>query len=112
LHVIEHIGLGRYGDPVDSEGHIKAAKELMRVLKPGGKLYLGTPIGKETVCFDAHRIFFVETIVHMFSALTLESFDFIDDRGLHIFSSLDYSTANSNRFGCGLFVFKKKSNKE
>lgn len=107
LHVIEHIGLGRYGDPVDPEGHIKAAAELVRVLQPGGKLYLGTPVGKETVCFDAHRVFYVETVLQMFSGLSLESFDFIDDKGAEIKSRVDYSAANTNRFGCGLFVFSK-----
>ena len=107
LHVIEHIGLGRYGDPVDPEGHIKAAAELVRVLQPGGKLYLGTPVGKETVCFDAHRVFYVETVLQMFSGLSLESFDFIDDKGTEIKSKVDYSAANTNRFGCGLFVFSK-----
>jgi SAM-dependent methyltransferase len=107
LHVIEHIGLGRYGDPIDPEGHIKAAQELSRVLKPGGRLYLGTPVGKETVCFDAHRIFFVETILELFSELQLESFDFITDQGNLIEFDYPKQEANKARYGCGLFVFKK-----
>jgi len=107
LHVIEHIGLGRYGDPIDPEGHIKAAKELSRVLKPGGSLYLGTPVGNETVCFDAHRIFFVETILELFSELQLESFDFITDQGNLIEFDYPKQEANKARYGCGLFVFKK-----
>jgi SAM-dependent methyltransferase len=107
LHVIEHIGLGRYGDPIDPEGHIKAAQELSRVLKPGGSLYLGTPVGKETVCFDAHRIFFVETILELFSELQLESFDFITDQGILIEFDYPKQEANKARYGCGLFVFKK-----
>jgi len=37
LHVAEHIGLGRYGDPLDPLGTQKAAAELSRVLAPGGK---------------------------------------------------------------------------
>jgi len=40
LHVIEHIGLGRYGDPLDPLGSVKAALELERVLKVGSKLFL------------------------------------------------------------------------
>ena len=107
LHVIEHIGLGRYGDPIDPEGHIKAAKDLSRVLKPGGKLYLGTPVGKETVCFDAHRVFFVETITKLFSELKLESFDFISDEGKSIIENADFNFSNSCKYGCGLFVFSK-----
>src|SRR3954454_20739809 len=34
LHVAEHIGLGRYGDPLDPGGTRKAADELQRVLAP------------------------------------------------------------------------------
>lgn len=107
LHVIEHIGLGRYGDPIDPEGHVKAATELCRVLKPGGKLYLGTPIGREAVCFDAHRIFFVETILRIFQDLTLESFDLIDDEGKRIIENADFPSSNENKYGCGLFVLEK-----
>ena len=107
LHVIEHIGLGRYGDPIDPEGHVKAANELVRVLQPDGKLLLGTPIGRESLYFDAHRVFFVETVLQMFSALKLESFSFIDDEGKRIFDNPDTAYVNNCKFGCGLFVFTK-----
>ena len=33
LHVIEHIGLGRYGDPIDPQGAKRACNEFKRVLK-------------------------------------------------------------------------------
>ena len=35
LHVAEHIGLGRYGDPLDPPGSRKATAELQRVVAPG-----------------------------------------------------------------------------
>ncbi len=63
LHVIEHIGLGRYGDPIEPAGAIMALRELQRVLADGGSLYLSTPVGRERVCFNAHRVFAPETIV-------------------------------------------------
>lgn len=107
LHVIEHIGLGRYGDPIDPQGHEKAANELVRVLQPGGKLLIGTPIGIESLYFDAHRVFFVETVIQMFSKLKLVSFSFIDDEGKRIIDNPDTTYANNCKFGCGLFVFTK-----
>jgi SAM-dependent methyltransferase len=107
LHVIEHIGLGRYGDPIDPEGHIKAARELCRVLKPGGKLLIGTPVGQQSLFFDAHRVFYVETVLKIFEELTLQSFAFIDDVADQIITEKDFSRANSCRFGCGLFEFTK-----
>jgi len=36
LCVVEHIGLGRYGDDIDVYGSEKAIKELKRVVKEGG----------------------------------------------------------------------------
>ena len=35
----EHIGLGRYGDPLDPQGSVKAAWELQRIVNSGGKLF-------------------------------------------------------------------------
>lgn len=47
LHVIEHVGLGRYGDPINPAGSQLAAVELQRVLQPGGRLFLSVPVGRE-----------------------------------------------------------------
>lgn len=107
LHVIEHIGLGRYGDDVDPIGHIKAARELTRVLKPGGRLLIGTPVGRERLCFDAHRIFDPETVLHMFDGLGLAEFSLIDDKGLRIIKNATIEQARSCEYGCGLFHFVK-----
>jgi SAM-dependent methyltransferase len=81
LHVVEHIGLGRYGDPLDPDGWRRAIKELMRVLAPGGVLYFSTPIGRERLEFDAHRVFAPNTILEAFAPLELTEFRMVDDRG-------------------------------
>ncbi|WP_211226596.1 DUF268 domain-containing protein [Pedobacter glucosidilyticus] len=47
MHTIEHIGLGRYGDPLDYDGDIKAIKELKRVVAPGGNLLIVVPRSRE-----------------------------------------------------------------
>jgi hypothetical protein len=49
MHVLEHIGLGRYGDPIDSEGDLKVILELKRVLSTDGNFILVVPIGKPKV---------------------------------------------------------------
>lgn len=64
---LEHFGLGRYGDSVDPEACFKAFKAIQRVLKSGGHCYISIPIGKEHVEFNAHRIFYVQTIIDEFS---------------------------------------------
>jgi SAM-dependent methyltransferase len=57
MHTIEHVGLGRYGDPLDPLGDRKALDELMRVVKPGGSLILVVPVGRQRIEFNAHRIY-------------------------------------------------------
>lgn len=106
LHVIEHVGLGRYGDELDPRGHERAASELQRILASGGRLYLSTPVGRERVCFNAHRVFHPQTILSLFGTLSLIEFSFVGDDGrLHEQQSL--SGADDQEYGCGLFVFKK-----
>lgn len=57
LCVVEHIGLGRYGDPLDPEGTIKAIRELCRVLAPGGHLYFSLPVADQSfVVFNEARV--------------------------------------------------------
>ena len=57
LHALEHFGLGRYGDKIDPDGHRKGFENLVRMLKPGGTLYLSFPIREPSVQFNAHRVF-------------------------------------------------------
>jgi hypothetical protein len=106
LHVAEHIGLGRYGDPLDPSGTKKAAKELQRVLSPGGNLFFSLPVGKPRLCFNAHRIHSVQQILDLFSDLQLVELSGIDDhRKLTI--NCDKKVLDACEYGCGLFWFKK-----
>jgi len=66
MHTVEHIGLGRYGDPIDPDGDIKAAHELARVLKTGGTFLYVAPIGKSRLEFNAHRIYSYEQVMRLF----------------------------------------------
>lgn len=73
LSVIEHIGLGRYGDELDVRGMEKAAVELSRVLAPGGMLLVAFPTGaKSEVAFNAHRILTPDDSIDLFPNLVLE----------------------------------------
>jgi SAM-dependent methyltransferase len=71
LCVIEHIGLGRYGDPIDAQGIDKAIAELKRVLSPGGHLVLSVPLGPPCILFNAHRIFSKEEFVGFFQGFEI-----------------------------------------
>jgi SAM-dependent methyltransferase len=106
LHVIEHIGLGRYGDLIDPEGSMKGARELMRVLGPGGLLYLSTPVGRERVEFNAHRVFAPHSVMGMFSGLELVEFSYVDDGGTFR-ECRDPQEARNSEYACGLYLFRK-----
>ena len=106
LHVIEHIGLGRYGDPIDPQGSRKAAAQLARVLAPGGRLYVSAPVGRERTCFNAHRVFAPETVLEMFAPLRQERFALVDDRGVY-HDSVSLEAARGLDYGCGMFEFTR-----
>lgn len=106
LHVLEHIGLGRYGDDLDPDGSRKAALELKRVLATGGSLYLGAPIGRERVCFNAHRIFNPLTLLDFFKGLTLISFSAVNDNGYYEKNVLPEQFVSA-KYSCGLLHFCK-----
>lgn len=106
LHVIEHVGLGRYGDPIDPEGSKKACLELLRVIAPEGNLYVCLPIGIPRVCFNAHRVHTPEQILGYFAGLKLIDFSIVDDQGcFHENNSLIGWV--DLEYGCGMFHFQK-----
>ncbi|MGD1083159.1 MAG: DUF268 domain-containing protein [Verrucomicrobiota bacterium] len=56
--VLEHIGLGRYGDPLNPTGTEDAAVEIARVIRPGGIVVYSVPVGSEEILeFNANRRF-------------------------------------------------------
>lgn len=109
MHVVEHIGLGRYGDPLDPMGDLKAMKELQRVLRQNGDLLFVVPIGEARIQFNAHRIYNYRQIVETFDQLQLKSFSLIpDDADKHgMIDNATESAANTQKLGCGCFWFKK-----
>uniref|UniRef100_A0A914PBK5 Methyltransferase type 11 domain-containing protein n=1 Tax=Panagrolaimus davidi TaxID=227884 RepID=A0A914PBK5_9BILA len=54
---IEHSGLGRYGDPIDPIGDIREMNKIHCMLKANGLLFVGFPVGVDTILYNAHRIY-------------------------------------------------------
>lgn len=107
MHVVEHIGLGRYGDPMDPQGNLKAARELTRVLAPGGRLLFVVPTGdRARLCFNAHRIYTYEQVIEMFSSLKLLEFSFISDADRFI-PHADPDDVIGSKYGCGCYLFRR-----
>jgi hypothetical protein len=112
LHALEHFGLGRYGDPVNYDGYLLGLKNLTKLLKPGGTLYLSVPIGPQRIEFNAHRVFSVSYLLECFSdKYHIEHFSFVDDQGnLHENAPITDAEAKNNYHcvnGCGIFEMTK-----
>jgi SAM-dependent methyltransferase len=107
FHVVEHIGLGRYGDPLDPDGSYKAIRELCRVLAKNGNLYFSIPVGKPRLCFNAHRIYSPDHILKLFKTLKLIELSAILDNG-HFIKNMDIAKLRENNYSCGLFHFVKE----
>lgn len=115
LHAIEHFGLGRYGDTVDSQGFRKGIENMAKLLRRGGTFYLSTPIGKERVEFNANWVFDPRTIVSAARSVGMELKEltiFNPRNGLQE-SSFDESTLLSlsqEHYNLGIYVFSKEKN--
>ncbi|MFH0895768.1 MAG: DUF268 domain-containing protein [Bacteroidota bacterium] len=107
FHVIEHIGLGRYGDPVMPDGHIKALEELQRVLAPEGNLYITVPVGQPRIEFNAHRVFHPEDMIHILKNLELTEFSIIKDGYVPEYFA-EASAYETQKLALGLYHFTKK----
>lgn len=112
LHALEHFGLGRYGDPLDIEGHKRGLFALTRMLKQGGTLYLSMPIGPDRVEFNGERVTSIATIQDLYKPhFELLAFSYVDDTGeLHEDVNAFEKEADANfnlNYGCGIFELRR-----
>lgn len=114
LHVIEHFGLGRYGDEIDPWGYKLGFKCISGLLRPGGNFYFSVPLGPQRVEFNAHRVFGLRHLLGMIDAhgFDITEFSFVNDAGdLIENASLTEETIAldcSVKFGCALFDLRKR----
>lgn len=100
LCVIEHIGLGRYGDDLDPFGSEKSIEELKRVVKENGYILFSVPVYKENkIFFNANRTFKRDYILKFF-----EGCELVEEK--YVYGNTMYSEYKGE-FGIGCFLFKK-----
>jgi SAM-dependent methyltransferase len=113
LHTLEHFGLGRYGDKIDPQGHLKGFENLIRILKPNGKFYLSFPISNHNkVFFNSERTFNPKEILKWIEGKTYKlkiiKFDYIDDNErIYLNADINSSRLKSVNYGCGIYTLKK-----
>jgi len=112
LHALEHFGLGRYGDPINYDGHLVGLTNMTALLAPGGKFYLSVPVGPQRIEFNAHRVFSIRYLLERLEAsFRIDHFSYVDDQGdLH--EDVDLKSADIDgdfgcNYGCGIFEATK-----
>lgn len=110
MHVVEHIGLGRYGDTLDATGDLKAIKNIKKTVAPGGDLFFVVPCGAPSIYFNAHRVYSAEMILEYFGAdFSLKELYFITgNENQAPMLNPELSTLHQFPYGCGCFHFCKK----
>lgn len=111
MHVVEHVGLGRYGDSIDAQGDIKAMNELARVLAPGGSLLFVVPVSRSArIEFNAHRIYTYTQIMGYFRGLSLREFALIPEDGSRggLIRNANPNFLEFENYACGCFWFVKE----
>ncbi|MBT9132861.1 MAG: hypothetical protein DDT33_01391 [Firmicutes bacterium] len=86
ISTVEHIGLGRYGDPVASDGDREAMAEIRRVLKRGGTLLMTVPCGRDTICYSKDgvplsRVYSSPSLVKLLQGLEVLEISYIVKKG-------------------------------
>jgi SAM-dependent methyltransferase len=100
LCVVEHIGLGRYGDPLDPKGTEKAVAELKRILAPNGNLYVSVPVDDvNRTYFNAHRAFTEPYLEELFAPLEI-----VERR--YIYGN-EFGTELKRGFGTGCYHLRR-----
>jgi SAM-dependent methyltransferase len=110
MHVIEHVGLGRYGDPFNPDGDLGAVSELKRVVAPDGQLLIVLPLAaRARIDFNAHRVYAYQQVLEMFDGFKLVEFALIPDDA-RIGGLLRHACPElvaTQRYACGCFHFRK-----
>lgn len=106
---LEHFGLGRYGDEIDPEACFKASDSICKKMKKGGNLYIAVPVGRERVEFNAHRVFFANTIVECFGLMELLEYSCAACNHIENNVAIDKydNDPHNGEYRYGLFHFRK-----
>lgn len=101
LCVVEHIGLGRYGDPLNPNGTEEAISELKRIVMPGGFLHLSVPLDDiNCIYFNAHRVFKESYLLQLF-----QPFEIVQKRYIY---GEKFGEDLRPGFGTGCYLLRRK----
>lgn len=86
ISTVEHVGLGRYGDPLIAGGDRQALREIRRVLKPESRLIITVPCGRDTICYSNEgialcRVYSPSSLLTLLDGFQVEELSYVVKRG-------------------------------
>ena len=91
ISTLEHVGIGYYGDPIADTGWLDCAADMLRVLRPAGRLILTVPFGMPGKN-HLQRIFTKEMLGQLGGLATIARIEFYILSG-NIWIPADHDTA-------------------
>ena len=110
ISVIEQIGMGRYNDPLCQEGDIKAMREMLRILKPNGRLIVTTNICSETQVVNKELWYGQERFYQLLEVgkVLAEEYYYFNGRRWICCDKEKVFSVNRPNFSLGMFVLEKQ----
>jgi hypothetical protein len=105
FHALEHFGLGRYGDPLDALGHVKGLAALGGTVTAGGHLYVGYPVGRARVVFNAHRVIDPRLAIEVLTDFDLVEFAIVANGTISV---ADPNDVAAMEYAVGLYHFRRR----
>ena len=108
---VEHTGLGRYGDPQNSNGDIEVMNLLHDLLKSGGSMFLTVPVGRDAVFVPLHRVYGSERLPLLLDNFIVEKKEYWAKDHKNRWVRVDERVAlsahpKSTCYGIGCFVLR------
>lgn len=110
LHVIEHLGLGKYGDAIDPIGHRRIFADFGAVLESGTKLYISSPTSRRPgIVFNGGRHLDPREMIEDACAagFTVDEIGFVQDNWDFIIDPTPEQMASSD-YGCVILCLTRQ----
>jgi len=109
---IEHVGLsGRYNARALVDGDIEAMQKILKLLKPGGRMILVIPVGRDMVIPPLHRIYGRERFSKLIDGYKIHESSFLCKDQANVWTPCSMETAlaeegNDHYYALGMMVLE------
>ena len=111
LHVLEHIGLGRYGDEINPNGHLQAFERLVNCADIAGRIWVSFQVAERTITqFNGQRIIGFLEPLHWAQTLNLKLEKFVylgNDEILKEFDGDSLPMLRPTTGSLGIYFFRR-----